>query len=401
MMVRMERNLLLVVTVAMLLCIGGALAGANDEQPLVNTLFFETDIREALSEISMQTGVNIIPDQTVSGVVTVDLQDVPLEQALRMILIGGGYTFRKIDDGFYFVGLPDPRNVGFGELVESEVVALENVTVGEVKAIMPGFLTDYVHGDQSSRVLSITAPPAELERIKALIGQVDRPRKQVEISVIITEISSSAMKDIGIGAGGSMTYEFQEGQVWNDDWVGSLGFGGQLLSLAFDGYGALQLALKALEDKNEAKIHADPRVVVADGQSAQLFIGEEQILLLGAEGEGATTTRVERVEVGVTIRVTPTVVGDRVILEIAPELSNFTTASQTGAVVKQSSLTTTVSLSNGQTAVLGGMTLQETSESQRKIPILGDIPILRWLFRNDTSREADKELLIFVTPVIQ
>ena len=70
-------------------------------------------------------------------------------------------------------------------------------------------------------------------------------------------------------------------------------------------------------------------------------------------------------------------------------------------MVKQSSLTTTVSLSNGQTAVLGGMTLQETSESQRKIPILGDIPILRWLFRNDTSREADKELLIFVTPVIQ
>ena len=95
MMVRMERNLLLVVTVAMLLCIGGALAGANDEQPLVNTLFFETDIREALSEISMQTGVNIIPDQTVSGVVTVDLQDVPLEQALRMILIGGATPFAR------------------------------------------------------------------------------------------------------------------------------------------------------------------------------------------------------------------------------------------------------------------------------------------------------------------
>jgi type II secretory pathway component HofQ len=71
----------------------------------VNLFLFESSIRDALSEISLQTGVNIIPDSTVSGRVTVDLQDVPLEQALRIILIGGGYSFRKIDD-FYFVGQP-------------------------------------------------------------------------------------------------------------------------------------------------------------------------------------------------------------------------------------------------------------------------------------------------------
>lgn len=56
----------------------------------------------------MQTGVNIMPDQTVSGAVTADLQDVPLEQALKILLFGGGYSFRKVDDNLYFVGLPDP-----------------------------------------------------------------------------------------------------------------------------------------------------------------------------------------------------------------------------------------------------------------------------------------------------
>lgn len=86
--------------VVMMLSLG---AVAEETQPLVNLFLFETNVRDALSEISMQTGVNIIPDSTVSGLVTVDLQDVPLERALRMILIGGGYAFKKIDD-FYLVG---------------------------------------------------------------------------------------------------------------------------------------------------------------------------------------------------------------------------------------------------------------------------------------------------------
>ena len=85
---------------------------AEKDQPLVNLFLFDTDIRDALSEIALQTGVNIIPDQTVGGLITADIQDVPLERALRLVLIGGGYTYRKFDD-FYFVGLPDPRSLTF------------------------------------------------------------------------------------------------------------------------------------------------------------------------------------------------------------------------------------------------------------------------------------------------
>lgn len=400
-MVRVAKYALLLWVVASLLFANGALASTS-EQPLVNMLFFETDLREALSEISMQTGVNIIPDQTVSGAITADLQDIPLEQALTILLIGGGYSFRRIDDTFYFVGLPDPRNTSFGQLVESEVVLLDNVTVGQVMAVLPSFLTNYVQGEPNSRVLSISAPQTEMERIKTLIEKVDQPRKQVEISVLITEVSSSALKDFGVGgAGTNISYDFQEGQVWNDDWTGSLGLAGQLLSFAFDGYGKLESALKFLEQENEAKVHADPKIVVSDGQSAELFIGEEQILLVAAEDTTATTARVERVEVGVSIRVTPTVVGDQIILDIAPELSHFINSAASDLVVKQASLTTTVCLASGQTAVLGGMTMQETSDSRSKVPILGSIPIIRWFFRNDVSQEADKELLVFVTPVIQ
>ena len=133
-MVRTVKRAIPLCVVISLLYANGALASTS-EQPLVNMLFFETDLREALSEISMQTGVNIMPDQTVSGVVTADLQDVPLEQALKILLFGGGYSFRKVDDNLYFVGLPDPRNTSFGQLVESEVILLDNVTVAQVMAV--------------------------------------------------------------------------------------------------------------------------------------------------------------------------------------------------------------------------------------------------------------------------
>ena len=84
----MSKRIGAVVIIVLALALGGAaLAQEVQEQPLVNLLLFESSIRDALSEISLQTGVNIIPDSTVSGRVTVDLQDVPLEQALRIILI--------------------------------------------------------------------------------------------------------------------------------------------------------------------------------------------------------------------------------------------------------------------------------------------------------------------------
>lgn len=126
----MSKRIGAVVIIVLALALGGAaLAQEVQEQPLVNLFLFESSIRDALSEISLQTGVNIIPDSTVSGRVTVDLQDVPLEQALRIILIGGGYSFRKIDD-FYFVGLPDPRSITFRELADTQIVVLQHVTAG-------------------------------------------------------------------------------------------------------------------------------------------------------------------------------------------------------------------------------------------------------------------------------
>ncbi|NMB02459.1 MAG: secretin [Firmicutes bacterium] len=383
-----------VVLATILVCSLGAGATELQEQPLVNLFLFDTSIKDALSEITMQTGINIIPDSTVSGLVTADLQDVPLEQALRIILIGGGFSFRKIDD-FYFVGLPDPRSTTFGELVETKVINLKHVTAGQVLSTMPSFLADYVKGERDGKLLTITAPPNELDRILQFIDTVDIAQKQVEIQVIVTEISSKALKELGVNL---LQFSAGAGERFNENWQAGFGLQNSLFSLETNLFGYLLMNLKALEETQDAKIHADPKVLVSDGQAAHLFVGDRQIFLLA---DNDRTTRVERIEVGMDLKVTPQIMGDEILLSIAPEMSHFVSESKSNLVVKQSSVSTTVRLQDGQTAVLAGMTVQETGEQSNKVPILGDIPIIRWLFRSDTTRASEKELLIFVTPVIK
>ena len=392
----MSKRICTAVVLVFVLAFSG-MAGAAEapEQPLVNLFLFDTGIRDALSEITIQTGINIIPDSTVSGRVTVDLQDVPLEQALRVILIGGGFSFRKIDD-FYFVGLPDPRSLTFRELAETQIVALSNVTAGQVISAMPSFLTSYVKGERDSKMLTITAPPSELNRIIEFIQTIDIKAKQVEIQVIVTEISTKALKELGTNL---FEFSMGAGERFKSDWSASLGLQNNVLALGTNLFGNLLMNLKALEETQEARIHADPRVLVSDGQPAELFVGDRQILLLADSNDKAT--RVERIEVGMHLKVTPQIQGDEILLSIAPEMSHFVSESKSNLVVKQSSVSTTVRLQDGQTAVLAGMTLQEEGDQSKKVPILGDIPIIRWLFRSDSTRASEKELLIFVTPVIK
>lgn len=376
--------------------VGGVGFAQEEEEPLVNIMFFETDLREALNEISLQTGVTIIADQTVSGQVTADLQDVPLEKALRMILFTGGLSFRKVDD-YYIVGLPDPRNTTFSALVETEIVRLSNVTVQEVMDQLPTFLTSYVRGTPDRNLLTISAPPLELERIKELIRQIDTPRRTVEIQVLVTEVSSQALKELGNSLS---QFAAEKGQSVGDSWYGRVEYDGNVLTLSTNIWGELVTELKMLEQKQEARIHADPRVIVADRETAELFVGDLQILPISSENE--ETTRIERVEVGVVLEVTPTILpDDQILLKLAPEVSHFVSEARPDLVVKRNSVSTTVRLANGQTAVLAGMTMQDFYDLSRKVPILGDIPIIRWLFRNDVKREGDREVLIFVTPVIQ
>lgn len=389
----MKKNAYIVILLLLLMLLDSYVLLAREDQPLVTMLFFETDLREALNEISLQTGVNIIMDHTVSGMVTADIQDLPLEKALDMILMSGGYTYKKYDD-FYFVGLADVKNFSFTSLSELEVVNLKYVKVEDVLDIIPATYRDYVTGNRQKNTITINAPDRIMELLMGIIKEVDQPRAQVEIKVLVTEIDSRYIKEFGSDLFSFSTAdEIVTGFAYDNN--------SSLLSIQGDIYGQLLSRIKLLQEDKKASIEADPRIIVAEGESAELFIGDQQILLINSDDEDIAA-RIEKLNIGVGLKVTvERIVEDNIMLSLAPEVSYLLKSRRPDIIIKENSVSTTISLKNGQTVALAGMTARGESAYNKSIPYLDEIPLLRWLFSLEGESGAETELLVFVTPVIR
>ena len=360
------------------------------EKHIVSTIFYETDIREALNELALQTGVNIIYDDSIAGTVTLDLEDVTLEKALDLILLKGGFHYQKMGD-VYLIGVGDPRGTTFRHLAVTETIRLKYLTSEEVRDLLPSFYTNFLRiSTEKTNLLTISAPPSIIKDFKKDLNMIDRPEKEVTLQILVTEISTEYLRERGTDL-----FQYLNGDLELDyeiSWDRALELG------VNSQYGQFLSRLKALEREDIAEIKANPSVRVLNNESASLFVGEEQVIILEPNN---TSARLERVEVGVSVRFTPEIVDNKIVrLNIESDLSSFTDEREERLVVRRSDLSTSIYAKNGETITIAGMTLEEEAKLRSQIPILGSIPIIRWLFRNETETKTERELLIFITPEI-
>ena len=166
----------------------------QESEPLVTIIFFEMELREALRELALQTGVNIVMDENITGTVTLELEDTPLEKALQMILAGGGFSYRKVDD-YYLVGLADPKNRIFADLAETEFYFFKNTKVSTVEALLPEAFRQNVRFDPETNVAAVTAPRGLRERIIADFKKIDIPRAQVRVRALVSEVQTEVIRN--------------------------------------------------------------------------------------------------------------------------------------------------------------------------------------------------------------
>lgn len=372
-----------------------ALTSLAEEEPLVTNIFQDTYILDALADISAQSGVPIIADTTVSGFVTIELNEVPLEKALKMILMPGGYTFIKVD-GFYFVGAPDPKNPAFRYLVQTKVIKPSYLKVDSIRNLLPSFYEPFIKIDTENNLITITAPEQIIAKFEEDLKNIDIPPRQVKISVVVSEVSKDNLGEIGLDQIG---YTFGANQQYNEDWTAVLGLISGVLSVQTDVFGTIVARLRALEQDQKAKIKADPWIIVQENKPARLFVGQREIIILQPE-EGTTTT--ETVDVGVGIDITARVVGKNELeINVAPNISHFTTAQTTSSLsTKRSELSTTLRIQSGQTVVISGLTVENSSDSYTGIPLLGNIPLLRYLFGVKSDSQSQREVIIFLSAEI-
>ncbi|GEM_PF-1490249 len=374
--------------------------------PTITNSFFETDIRQVLIDLSMEAGVPILWDATVQGLVTYEAVEQPLEEVLKAILFPAGYTY-TYEDGAYYVGSVSPDDPAFGLLSSTDVISLSNLDATEAIGLLSDYFKPYVKASKTANLVCITAPPTWIERIREDLVALDAPPDQILIEVIITEIARDALREMGLDW--SMT-GLKENPVWNLDIdntdIENPGVLWDYSEMGVDiGDYTIDLiaSLEALVQSGDAKIRANPRITTLNGRTAEISLTKDQYFIIQT---GTTQyyqyNTLQAVSTGIKLQITPyTAESGEITVYVKPEVGDVVGKGANDLPeISTRSANTSVRVMDGETFTIGGLSLQQEKNIQKKIPFLGDIPVLGYIFRYDKKESKDTEIVIFVTPHI-
>jgi len=395
------------------------------------TLNFQNiSVREALNVIADFTGLNIVISDTVNGNLTLRLKDVPWDQALDIILQSRGLDMRRNGNVIQVA----PRE----EIAAREKLALSaNQEISDLEATRTeSFQLSYQQGsdiiklltDKDQRILSkrgsavvdkrtntlfVQDTPSRLEEVRKLIKQIDVPVRQVMIEARFVSAGDSFNRTLGgrLGYSSTKPQGFSIGTNTPTATRGTISGGSVNLPGAASGVGGLTfslfnpaatntltLELTASELDGRTKNIASPRVVTADKTEATISSGV-QIPYQQATSSGATSVAFK--DATLSLKVTPQITPDDHI-NMKLEVNQDTVGTVYSGVpsINTKKVSTQVLVDNGGTVVIGGVYTQDLSNSVQKVPLLGDIPVVGWLFKNDNKTDTKSELLVFITPKI-
>jgi MSHA type pilus biogenesis protein MshL len=271
-----------------------------------------------------------------------------------------------------------------------------------------------IEWDERTNRIMVKDTPEKISRIKRLVEAFDDREPEVLIEAKILQVNLSDEFKLGIDWEAvvsnyhSLTFKSAFEVIGEDtDEVtykkGTMSIG----SLSSDDYDVL---IEALQTVGETKTLSNPRIAVLNNHEAKILVGSTEPYItsetVSTTGLPVTSETVNFIDVGVKLFVTPRIHGDGYItMAIRPEVSNAPTSTETASgnfipVVQTSQAETTVTIKDGVTIVLGGLIKEETSDDFKKVPILGDIPILGFAFRSKSKEKTKTELVIFLTATI-
>ena len=302
-----------------------------------------------------------------------------------------------------------------------EAMAKDGAVQGKVAAISKDVR---VMADEETNSLIIRATKDEYAVLQDVIKQLDIPRRMVYLEALIMEVDADKNFEVGVEWAGGGTYSNGTGKVLGGfsgaggfanlvDSAGniSLGTAGAGLTMGvlkqgvkignvtFTDIGAV---LKAYQSDDDVNIISTPQILTMDNTKAEISVGENVPFITSQNTTASQQdyTQYEYKDVATKLSITPHINQSNVLrLEIATEVLRLKTSSDTPTTYKRTA-TTTVILNDKSTVVIGGIIGQDASDSNYKVPLLGDIPLLGWLFRTHTTSSRKTNMFIFITPRI-
>jgi type IV pilus assembly protein PilQ len=427
--------------------------------PLTLT-FQDLETRAVLQLLADFSGLNIVVSDSVQGNVTLRLQDVPWDQALDIVMTTKGLDMRR--NGNVIIVAPaeeiaareQAQLEAMSALQELEPLRSEFIQVNYAKA---GDLAELISGrgagsnalisergsvaiDARTNTLLVHDTSDRLANIRRLVTTLDIPIRQVQIESRIVIVNDDYSRELGVRFGSTVVKENSSNGLvsltgsgsGSDTIIGSaldnLAATGQPFPVAVAPIGQrynvnlpvanpagsialaildsdylVDLELSALQAEGNGEIYSTPRVIVSNNNQARIEQGVE-IPYQESSSSGATTTQFK--EAVLSLTVTPQITPDnRIIMDllVTKDSVGEVVPSATGGFVPSidtRSVDTQVLVNDGETVVLGGIYETESRDTFSKVPVLGDIPGLGYLFRSRNNVNNRAELLIFVTPRI-
>ncbi|MGH8252333.1 MAG: type IV pilus secretin PilQ [Steroidobacteraceae bacterium] len=421
--------------------------------------FQDIDVRPLLQLLADTSGQNIVVSDSVKGRVTLRLQNVPWDQALDIVLRTKGLAMRRKDNVILVAPQAELAAQEKAELeAQQDIQELaplrtEFLTVNYAKASEISRLVKSAGGgsllsargnvttDERTNTLLVQDTAENLTAIRNMVATLDIPVRQVLIESRIVIVADDFSRDLGIRAGFTRVSDdlsdlmaVSGSAQSTDSIIGSaldnLADSGQpfpvevpfgnfdrynvnmpvanpagriaLSILDFDDF-LIDLELSAAQNEGRGEIKSTPRVITANQREAIIEQGVE-IPYQESASSGATTTQFKKavLSLKVTPQITP---DDRVILDLTVTKDSVgqLVPSATGGFVPSidtRNIQTQVLVKDGQTVVLGGIMETERRDNEKKVPLLGDVPVLGYLFKSKNKINNRDELLIFVTPKI-
>ena len=391
-------------------------------QKRVSLDFRNTPIEDVIRIMAEQADVDIVKSPAVTGAVTVTLTNVPLEEALNQILAAHGYAYVLSQNMIRVITAVEKTEKP--ELMQTKTFEIVYADVKEVVKALDKFKSKegMVSSIDGTSHIIVADTESKIRDITLLIDKIDRVTPQVLIEVRIYDITSKDKLDLGVrwnvgrASDGSFTTVGTNPTSGPRNPFLTSGFNNPTNSTGTDVTGALRFGwlnksididvlLTAQEEITQAKLLANPRILVLDNQKATFDIVTEHPYIERTLSSGTTTETVAFKEVGVKLEVTPKITRDGMIrLHILPEFGVLVERVQLSSsdvpVVDTRKVDTIALIQDGQTVVLGGMRKKDEHKAVNKIPVLGDIPVLGGLFRFKGDDTAVTELIVFITPRI-
>ncbi|WP_019000380.1 type IV pilus secretin PilQ [Succinimonas amylolytica] len=416
--------------------------------------FQDIPVRNALKILAEEVKVNLVMNDSVSGNITVNFDNVPWDQALDTILRVKGLD-KRMDGNILLIGqqeelaayeqkqLEEQEKKSAKEPLVTEFLQINYAKAADIVKLLKtndgansisaeqGGSSNYGQGggngaeasdsllsvrgtatvDERTNTLIIKDTEASIANVKRLIEKLDTPIQQVMVEARIVAVDETVADQMGIHWNLGSDNIIQSGHE-DGKWSGTAGtntipaeaeYKGGVINIGRLGSNFnLNLTLAALETENRTETIASPRVTTTNQKKAMIEQGY-QIPSVTAASSGATT--VEWTDAVLKLEVTPQITPDDSIfldLEITNDDLGQTVTTTTGSSVSinKRAVQTSVLVGNGETLVLGGIFQQEIKRIKSQIPFLGDIPVVGWLFKTVENSNQRREVMVFITPHI-